>query len=145
MPRKLQHPGSTSVSQSAANKAVKRADTKPEIFIRAILHQQGYRFRKDLFLRLDDGGRGVRPDIVFVKKKLAVFIDGCFWHSCPLHGRIPTTNIGYWVPKLRGNAERDKITNDRLRKAGWKVIRFWEHTQPERVAASIIKQFHKIL
>jgi DNA mismatch endonuclease (patch repair protein) len=67
------------------------------------------------------------PDIVFRKKKLAVFIDSCFWHACPYHFRPPKSNKKYWGPKIIRNKERDKEVNKWYRKNGWKVFRFWEH------------------
>lgn len=106
--------------------ANRRANTKPEVALRSALHRLGYRYRKDLLLRLDDGVR-VRPDIVFTARKVAVFVDGCFWHVCPDHGRQPTTNEWYWTPKLRRNMERDRTVNGALRHAGWEVVRVWEH------------------
>ena len=60
-------------------------------------------------------------------EKIAVFVDGCFWHGCPVHSHIPKSNIGYWAPKLKKNKERDKEKNERLLEQGWRVLRFWEH------------------
>lgn len=105
--------------------ANRRADTKPEVALRRALHRLGYRYRKDL--RLDLGSMKVRPDIVFTSRKVAVFVDGCFWHVCPEHGRQPTTNEWYWTPKLRRNVERDRAADVALAGAGWKVVRLWEH------------------
>lgn len=105
--------------------ANRRANTKPEVVLRSALHRLGYRYRKDL--RLDLGDVKVRPDIVFTARKVAVFVDGCFWHVCPQHGRQPTTNEWYWTPKLRRNMERDRAVNAALEAAGWRVVRLWEH------------------
>jgi DNA mismatch endonuclease, patch repair protein len=105
--------------------AIRRTDTKPEIALRSALHRAGLRFRKDLRLDLKDGR--VRPDIVFTKRQVAVFVDGCFWHVCPQHGREPTNNEWYWTPKLRRNVERDRRADKLLNQAGWTVIRVWEH------------------
>jgi DNA mismatch endonuclease (patch repair protein) len=81
-----------------------------------------------------------RADIVFTRQRLAIFIDGCFWHGCPRHGRKTFNhNVAYWPAKIRSNKERDADTNMRLVKAGWIVLRFWEHEDPEDVAASIIE------
>ena len=107
--------------------------TEPELAVRRILHRAGYRYRVD-FAPL--GGRR-RADIVFTRRRLAVFIDGCFWHSCPLHATRPKQNADYWVPKLARNVERDLETNFLLRGAGWTVLRFWEHESPEHVASAI--------
>lgn len=68
-----------------------------------------------------------KPDFVFLKKKIAVFIDGCFWHGCPKHCRLPATNVQYWVEKIKGNVRRDKHVTKDLKKKGWVVFRFWEH------------------
>lgn len=68
-----------------------------------------------------------RPDFVFRKHRLALFVDGCFWHGCPKHGRQPSSNSGYWTPKLARNKARDHAVSAALRKAGWNVIRAWEH------------------
>ena len=117
--------------------ANRRRDTKPELALRRALHSAGYRFSVDL--PLDLGGVTARPDIVFTKRKLAVFVDGCFWHSCPEHGREPTTNTEYWEPKLASNRARDRRNEIALRKAGWQVIRVWEHETPEAALASLVQ------
>ncbi|WP_433490601.1 very short patch repair endonuclease [Nocardia grenadensis] len=117
-------------------RANRRADTKPELALRRALHAQGYRYRKDLLLRLDGGVR-VRPDVVFTSRKVAVFVDGCFWHVCPQHGRQPTTNDWYWAPKLRRNVERDRLADQALRAAGWVVIRVWEHEPAVEAAVRV--------
>lgn len=109
-------------------------DTNPELAVRRILHSTGHRYRVD-FAPL--GGRR-RADIVFTRQRIAIFIDGCFWHSCPVHGTKPRQNADYWNPKLRRNVERDRETDKLLRDAGWAVLRFWEHEPPELVAEAII-------
>jgi DNA mismatch endonuclease (patch repair protein) len=86
--------------------AVKRSNTKPEIALRHALHAAGFRYRKDYPLRL--GRKLVRPDIAFTRSRVAVFVDGCFWHSCPRHGEVPATNVGFWAAKLEANADRDR-------------------------------------
>ena len=130
----LKHPGSTSEAASAVGRGNTKTDTKPEVIVRSHLHRLGLRFRKNYYIRLDDGKRGVRPDIVFTKRKVAVFIDGCFWHMCPVHGMIPRSNEAYWRPKLEGNVRRDEKSTRRLEAAGWEVLRFWEHEDPTSVA-----------
>ncbi len=106
--------------------AIRRSDTKPEIAVRSTLHRRGHRFRKDLRLDLQGGVRP-RPDVVFTRARLAVFIDGCFWHSCPDHGSQPRVNTDYWGRKLQSNVERDRRHDLALVSAGWRVIRVWEH------------------
>jgi DNA mismatch endonuclease (patch repair protein) len=76
---------------------------------------------------------------VFTRARLAIFIDGCFWHACPEHGRRPAVkNRDYWAPKLAGNAERDKRHTQALEDAGWTVLRFWEHERVDLVVAKIV-------
>lgn len=96
------------------------------------------RFRKDMRIILESGG-AVRPDIVFTSRKLAVFIDGCFWHRCPIHDRMPKANRSYWAPKLKGNVERDRRSDAELRANGWRVARFFEHV-PITAAADQIEE-----
>jgi DNA mismatch endonuclease, patch repair protein len=105
--------------------ANRRTDTGPERGLRSALHRLGLRFRKDL--RLDLGDRYARPDIVFPRARVAVFVDGCFWHSCPQHGQIPRANREYWEPKLARNVERDRENDRALAEAGWTALRFYEH------------------
>ncbi len=82
-----------------------------------------------------------RPDFVFKRERLALFVDGCFWHGCPKHGRYPASNRDYWLPKLRRNRSRDAIVSRQLARAGWTVIRIWEHqlAQPISVANRIAR------
>ncbi|WP_092554507.1 very short patch repair endonuclease [Herbiconiux ginsengi] len=117
----------TSAGRSRNMRAIKRVDTKPELELRSALHRRGHRFRKDF--RIDTEQRRARPDVVFTKQKVCIFIDGCFWHSCPIHGRRPTVNQAYWTPKLTRNSDRDRATNDALVAEGWIVIRIWEHVE----------------
>jgi DNA mismatch endonuclease (patch repair protein) len=99
--------------------AIRSRNTMPEIILRKALFARGLRFRTDY-------GKE-RIDIAFPGKKIAVFVDGCFWHGCPIHSHTPKSNEAYWTLKLRRNMERDIMKNERLRETGWKVIRFWEH------------------
>lgn len=118
-------------------RANRRRDTGPELRIRRLLHARGLRFRVDLPVRIDER-RPVRPDVVFTRARLAVFIDGCFWHGCPEHGQRPDVRNGhYWTPKIAGNAERDQRHTRALANAGWTVLRFWEHESPDEVASKI--------
>jgi DNA mismatch endonuclease (patch repair protein) len=82
----------------------------------------------------------VRPDIVFTRGRVAVFIDGCFWHGCPQHGRrLGVQNEHYWGPKIARNAERDQRNTETLVCAGWMVLRFWEHEPADHVAREITR------
>ena len=124
-------------------RANRRTDTKPELALRSALHRQGYRFRKDFRLDLDGGAR-VRPDIAFTGRRIAVFVDGCFWHVCPQHGRDPAVNESYWSPKLRRNVERDRAADAALDAAGWRVVRVWEHEPLEAALAAVDRRAHRI-
>ena len=112
----------------------KSRDTSPELAVRRRLHAAGLRFRV-----------GYRPepslrrtaDIVFTKQRIAVFIDGCYWHACPEHRTIARSNALYWSEKLARNVARDADTTEQLQAAGWTVLRFWEHEDPDAVAASV--------
>lgn len=119
-----------------------RRDTRPERTLRSALHRAGFRFRVDY--RLDTPGLAVRPDVVFTRARVAVFVDGCFWHGCPTHGNRPGHNTHYWGPKLDRNVERDRRVTEGLVAAGWEVIRAWEHDPVElvveRVAAAVSTQ-----
>jgi DNA mismatch endonuclease (patch repair protein) len=118
-------------------RANRRTDTKPELALRHALHRLGYRYRKDYRLDLA-GGRRVRPDIAFTARKVAVFVDGCFWHACPEHGSKPRANQWYWGPKLIKNVERDRINDAALILAGWTVVRLWEHVPLDEAVAAVV-------
>jgi DNA mismatch endonuclease, patch repair protein len=105
--------------------------------LRQALHRRGYRFRKDYRLDLADGKR-VRPDIAFTARRVAVFVDGCFWHACPEHGSKPANNVWYWEPKLRRNVERDRAADDALSAAGWDVVRVWEHEPLDAAVTAVL-------
>lgn len=117
--------------------ANRRADTKAEVELRRHLHALGYRFRKDM--RLEANGVRARPDVVFTRRKVAIFVDGCFWHCCPEHGRAPTVNRWYWDDKLARNRDRDAKQAAALTQAGWTVVRLWEHDCPEPALARILE------
>ncbi|MGN6275175.1 MAG: very short patch repair endonuclease [Solirubrobacterales bacterium] len=118
-------------------RANRRADTAPELALRSELQRLGLRFRKDLALKLSAGR--VRPDIVFTRAKIAVFVDGCFWHRCPEHGQMPKANRNYWAPKLARNVERDRRNDAALIEDGWRVIRFFEHVSAQEAAGVVRK------
>jgi len=114
--------------------AQKRRDTECEIAVRSLLHKGGFRYRVDA--RPVPGFRR-RADVVFRSARVAVFIDGCFWHGCPQHFRQPRSNSDWWRAKIERNKQRDEETNAVLEDQGWRVLRFWEHEVPERAAALI--------
>jgi DNA mismatch endonuclease (patch repair protein) len=123
--RIVPYPEPTDEAATRIGRANRRTGTKPEVRIRSGLHRRGHRFRKDHLLRV--GAIRVRPDIVFGRGRVAVFVDGCFWHGCPEHQRIPKSNLNYWGPKLAANVERDRRVDAALADAGWVVLRIWEH------------------
>lgn len=113
---------------------VGQRDTAPELALRRELHGLGLRYRVDRKV-LPNVRR--RADVVFGHSLVAVFVDGCFWHCCPKHATHPKTNAAWWRVKLRGNVLRDRDTDQRLRAAGWQVLRVWAHEDPIRAARRI--------
>ena len=113
-------------------------DTSPERALRRVLHAAGYRYRVGFAPGPD---RRRRADIVFTRLRIAVFVDGCFWHSCPIHGTEPKTNTEYWIPKLARNRLRDAETTRALEANGWTVVRVWEH---ESVADPFARIIHAV-
>ncbi len=109
----------------------RRAGTEPELQLRRELHRRGKRFFVD---RAPIPGMRRRADIVFPRWKVAVYVDGCFWHSCPEHATFPKNNAEWWAEKLAGNVTRDRDTDARLTAAGWTVVRVWEHVGPDAAA-----------
>lgn len=111
-----------------------RRDTKPELGLRRALHRRGLRFRVQLKV---PGNPRRTIDVAFTRARLAVYVDGCFWHGCPDHHVMPRTNTMWWQWKVELNRERDSSTDATLTAAGWEVLRFWEHTDPETAADRI--------
>lgn len=111
-----------------------RRDTQPELALRSELHRRGFRFRVD---RAPVQGLRSRADVVFGPARVAVYVDGCFWHSCPEHGTRPKANAEWWERKLARNRERDRETDRVLREHGWEVVRIWEHENPSKAADQV--------
>lgn len=117
-------------------RANRNRDTQPELAVRRASHRLGLRYRVS-----------ARPvpalrrtaDMVFTRQRIAVFIDGCFWHKCPSHFVAPRTHTEFWLPKIARNVERDAETDALLTELGWHVMRFWEHEDPEAAARSILQ------
>ncbi|MDV2477629.1 very short patch repair endonuclease [Rhodococcus zopfii] len=105
----------------------RRRDTAPEVALRRELHRRGARFFVD---RAPLPGLRRRADLVFPRRRVAVYVDGCFWHRCPVHATDPKNNAEWWAAKLAGNVSRDRDTDARLAAAGWTVVRVWEHEDP---------------
>jgi len=111
-------------------------DTGPELALRRVLHARGLRYRVDHPLPFD---RRRRADIAFTRAKVAVFVDGCFWHGCPEHGATPRTNTDFWAAKIARNRERDADTVRLLDEAGWAVLRFWEHEPVDGCVERVVR------
>jgi DNA mismatch endonuclease, patch repair protein len=124
----------SSAAIRATMRGNRRRDTRPELAVRSALHRMGLRFRVDA--RPDPSLRRT-ADIVFRPARVAVFIDGCYWHGCAQHYVVPATNEGYWTPKIAGNIARDRDTDARLAALGWAVLRHWEHEEPLAVAEAV--------
>ena len=129
-------PSSTGVSERMSR--VRRRDTAPELELRSELHRRGLRYRVD---RRPLKGIPSRADLVFGPAKVAVYVDGCFWHSCPEHGTMPRSNEAFWQEKLARNQARDASVNELLTAEGWTVVRIWEHEEiapaADRVEAAV--------
>lgn len=110
-------------------------DTKPELAVRRLVHARGFRYRVDS--RPESDLRRT-ADLVFTRARVAVMIDGCFWHGCPEHCRMPVAHNEYWRAKILRNVERDSATTAELQKRGWTVLRFWEHEAPGAIATEVI-------
>ena len=129
--------GASSEGVRKSMQANKSRDTKPELALRRAVHALGLRYRVS-----------TRPvpairrtaDLVFTRVKVAVFLDGCFWHGCPEHHTKAATNAGYWAEKVTRNRERDEETDRMLGEAGWLVIRIWEHEDPVLAATRVAEQ-----
>lgn len=131
----LPYPHPTSKAVTAVMKGNRKTGSSPEVALRSALHRLGLRFRKNYAICID--GRLIRPDIVFVRVRVAVFVDGCFWHRCPEHGTTPRANTAYWGPKLERNVRRDRENDVALRAAGWTSIRVWEHASGDAAVGKV--------
>jgi len=136
----LGYPYPSSLSATAVMRGNRRRDTLPELKLRREMHRRGLRYRCDYPIPLP-GRRPVRPDIVFTRCHVAVFVDGCFWHGCPVHGSVPRSNNAYWRAKLARNRLRDRDVDLALEQAGWTSVRVWEHEDhaiaAERIATLV--------
>ncbi|MEV8522652.1 very short patch repair endonuclease [Streptomyces sp. NPDC052000] len=127
-------PSSPSVSARMSRQGTR--DTAPELAVRKLLHAAGLRYRVNVPV---PGMPRRTIDIVFGSAKIAVFLDGCFWHGCPQHATQPKANAEWWRAKLEKNIARDRETTEHLTAAGWTVLRFWEHENAEFVARTVTK------
>ncbi len=128
------HPGASSLAVSKRMSTLKRRDTAPELAVRRMLHAAGLRYRVAFPI---PGQQRRTIDIAFTRQRVAVFIDGCFWHGCPEHGTAPTSNSEWWYSKINANRARDLDTDRLLNELGWKSLRSWEHEDPATVCALV--------
>jgi DNA mismatch endonuclease (patch repair protein) len=126
----------TSPGRRANMRAIRSRDTNPELAVRSAVHSLGLRFR----VAARPAGLGNTADLVLSAARVAVFVDGCFWHGCPDHGHRPRNNESYWSGKLAQNKQRDRRIDERLRELGWTPLRFWAHEDPRAVAAIIQRE-----
>ncbi|MFD3520574.1 very short patch repair endonuclease [Streptomyces sp. NPDC058653] len=127
-------PSSATVSARMSRQASR--DTAPEVAVRKILHAAGLRYRVNVPV---PGMPRRTIDIVFGPAKIAVFLDGCFWHGCPEHATSPKSNAEWWRAKLDKNIARDRETTEHLEAQGWTVLRFWEHEDPEDISQAVAR------
>jgi DNA mismatch endonuclease (patch repair protein) len=113
----------------------RKRDTRPELALRRALHRRGLRYRVAMRPTRASG----RADLVFASARVAVFVDGCFWHGCPVHFKPPRTNVSYWGPKIERNRSRDALTDAALRQAGWHPVRVWEHEETDHAAERVAR------
>ncbi|MET7271510.1 very short patch repair endonuclease [Streptomyces flaveolus] len=125
-------PSSAAVSARMSRQGSR--DTAPEVAVRRLLHASGLRYRVNVPV---PGMPRRTIDIVFPRVKLAIFLDGCFWHGCPQHATQPKANAAWWRSKLDKNMARDRETSEHLRQQGWTVLRFWEHEAPDAIALTV--------
>jgi DNA mismatch endonuclease, patch repair protein len=116
-------------------------DTAPEVALRSALHRRGFRFRKHV---RPVPGVACTVDVLFPTERLALFIDGCYWHSCPQHASSPITNGDWWRAKLAATRERDLRNTQTLNDAGWTVLRIWEHEEVEEAATHVSEVLQQI-
>lgn len=132
--------GAAPSASSAATRRImignRRRDSRAEVELRRLLHARGRRYRVDHPIRVP-GRRPMRPDIVFTRARIAVFVDGCFWHGCPTHATSPRANASYWAAKIELNQRRDREQAAALEANGWRVVRIWEHESPSTAADRI--------
>lgn len=134
LPTAQREAGKGGLTRSQVMARIRRRDTKPELIVRRVLHLRGHRFRVDHPLP----GAG-RVDIAFTRWRVAIQIDGCFWHGCPVHLTRPKSNQGFWDAKLESNRKRDLRQAEILKNSGWQLLRFWEHEIEDDLDAVICR------
>jgi DNA mismatch endonuclease (patch repair protein) len=139
MDRKGALPAALDAATSARLRRQPRASTKPELALRRELHRRGLRFR------VNHPGLPGRPDVALTRARVAVFVDGCFWHYCPSHGTLPRNNRDWWQHKLDRNVARDRAKDAALTDLGWAVLHVWEHEAPHAAADRVEAEWRRRL
>ncbi|GED59946.1 very short patch repair endonuclease [Brevibacillus formosus] len=129
----------TKEQRSKNMRAIRSTGSTLESKVTKELWKRGLRFRKNVRKLMGN------PDIAIQKHKIVIFLDSCFWHSCPIHGNVPATNVGYWQKKLKRNIDRDIEVNEYYSKKGWKILRIWEHEVKNDFESALKKISHFIL
>ena len=129
-------PKAGSAEIAARMRNTPRRDNPLELAIRRLVHAAGLRYRVDV---APEPHLRRRADLLFRRARVAVFVDGCFWHACPRHGTLPKANRTFWEAKLARNRSRDRDTDRRLRAKGWRVVRVWEHEAADDAAARVLR------
>jgi DNA mismatch endonuclease (patch repair protein) len=134
-PSALISPAASSHAVMKVMRGNRSRDTAAEVRLRSALHRSGMRFRKSY--RISGVTGSVRADLAFIRQRVAVFVDGCFWHACPTHFNRPATNSDYWDAKIGRNQERDRRNTLLLTNEGWRVLRIWEHVPVDMAVQQI--------
>jgi DNA mismatch endonuclease (patch repair protein) len=133
--RRRDVPEASSAAALRRMRCARRRDTTPELALRSRLHRLGLRYRVDISPL---PGLRRRADLLFPRARVAVFVDGCFWHGCPIHGTWPKANAQWWRSKLEANQRRDHDTDRQLLERGWHVVRIWAHENPDLAAQTVV-------
>lgn len=138
---RLRSPVPLSEAVAARMRNTPQKDTPFETEVKGLLRQRGLAFEED---RPVAGVSRSRPDLLFPRERLAVYLDGCYWHWCPQHLKLPSHNRDWWIDKLLANVQRDRKHVREFAEAGWVVLRFWEHEEPETVAHTVEETLQQI-
>lgn len=124
-----------------------RGNRATELLLAQLLRQMGITgWRRHCEIRIQNPKSRnfrVKPDFVFLNRRIALFVDGCFWHACPQHMAMPSTNAAFWIEKLEANRARDQVVNRTLRRAGWRILRIWEHELVRKNEKTLQKRVRK--
>ena len=135
-------PAASSATVRRVMQANVGCETAPEIRLRSALHRLGLRFRKDANVV---EGLKCKADVVFNRERVCVFVDGCFWHGCPIHFKVPQSNSAWWEEKIEDNVRRGQRQTDRLTAKGWTVVRVWEHNISDENMPTVVDHIKSLI